>query len=235
MQWRKGPWRFQERKERPAHNSSERFRFSELEIADRRDDRPLSSAVLSKRPPSSRETRRAGRRDVVECFFNCAVGRISSCRMYSTQRVPMAPPPFHARTGGCAVHICVFMMSPAPSLYLPPCPADPGSVSGPRSVRRLVGSRPGLSGAPSGVSVHGQPRRCQNEERKQKSKIKQRNPNEESQDGARRTDLLLVVQALVVVLEKRRALFLALLVLARRVDHVAREHLLPEGEAPAGA
>ena len=49
------------------------------------------------------------------------------------------------------------------------------------------------------------------------------------------TDLLLVVQALIVVLQEGSALLLAGLVLAGRVDDVAGKHLLPEGEAPTGA
>lgn len=46
------------------------------------------------------------------------------------------------------------------------------------------------------------------------------------------THLLLVVQALIVILQHRRALLLARRVLLVAVDHVAGEHLLPEGEAP---
>ena len=49
------------------------------------------------------------------------------------------------------------------------------------------------------------------------------------------THLLLVVQTLVVVLQERGALLPARAVLAVRVDHVAGQHFLPEGKAPAGA
>lgn len=48
-------------------------------------------------------------------------------------------------------------------------------------------------------------------------------------------DLLLVVQALVVVLQHRGALRLARVVVAVRVDDVASQNLLPEGKASAGA
>nr|pir hypothetical protein 15E6.140 [imported] - Neurospora crassa [Neurospora crassa] len=46
------------------------------------------------------------------------------------------------------------------------------------------------------------------------------------------TDLLLVVQALVVILQHRRALLSARRVLLVAVDHVAGEHFLPKGKAP---
>jgi hypothetical protein len=46
-----------------------------------------------------------------------------------------------------------------------------------------------------------------------------------------RAHLFPVVQALVVVLEHGAALLLAGVVFSRRVDDVAGEHVLPEGEA----
>lgn len=49
------------------------------------------------------------------------------------------------------------------------------------------------------------------------------------------TDLLFVMQTLVVVLKHGRALLLAGVVLGGGVDDVAGEDLLPEGKASAGA
>lgn len=47
------------------------------------------------------------------------------------------------------------------------------------------------------------------------------------------TNLLLVMQALVIVLECRRALLLARIVLSRSVDNIACHDILPEGKAAA--
>ena len=47
-------------------------------------------------------------------------------------------------------------------------------------------------------------------------------------------DLLLVVEALVVVFQDRRALLLARVILRVGVDDVACEQLLPEGKASGG-
>ena len=47
--------------------------------------------------------------------------------------------------------------------------------------------------------------------------------------------LFAVVQALVVILHGGDALFLARVVVVGAVDHIAREQLLPEGEAPGRA
>lgn len=49
------------------------------------------------------------------------------------------------------------------------------------------------------------------------------------------TDLLLMVQALVVILQSQTALLLLRVVLAVGVDDVAAEEFLPVGEAPRWA
>ena len=51
----------------------------------------------------------------------------------------------------------------------------------------------------------------------------------------RETDLFLVVQTLVIVFQGGEAFLAARYVVGRRVDDVAGEQLLPEGEAAGGA
>lgn len=115
-------------------------------------------------------------------------------------------------------------LRPGPSVCLPPCPAGPGSVSGRRSVRCLVVWRRRPCGEQPGAFLRGRPILLA---------VAELDIRQNHGHGA--THLLLVVQALVVVLELGRALLLGGLVLAGGVDGVAGEHLLPEGEAPAGA